>query len=63
MRGAGQKAKSLELRAAMSLSRLWRTQGKTTEVRQLLAEVYAWFAEGFDPADLKPAKALIEELS
>jgi predicted ATPase len=59
----GQSAKSLELRAAMSLSRLWQRQGKKTEARQLLAEVYGWFTEGFDTADLKAAKALLEELS
>jgi len=58
-----QSAKSLELRAAMSLSRLWQRQGKKTEARQLLAEIYGWFTEGFDTADLKAAKALLEELS
>ena len=58
----GQSAKSLELRAAMSLSRLWRRQGKKTEGRQLLAETYGWFTEGFDTADLKAAKALLDEL-
>jgi predicted ATPase len=52
----------LELRAAMSLSRLWQRQGKKTEARNLLAEVYGWFTEGFDTADLKQAKALLEEL-
>lgn len=57
-----QTAKSLELRAAMSLSRLWQRQGKKTEARNLLAEVYGWFTEGFDTADLKQAKALLEEL-
>jgi predicted ATPase len=57
-----QSAKSLELRAAMSLSRLWQRQGKKTEARNLLAEVYGWFTEGFDTADLKQAKALLEEL-
>jgi predicted ATPase/class 3 adenylate cyclase len=56
-----QQAKSLELRAAMSLSRLWQHQGKTEQARQLLAEVYAWFTEGFDTADLKEAKALLEQ--
>jgi len=55
-----QQAKSLELRAAMSLSRLWLKQGKREEARQLLAEVYAWFTEGFDTPDLKEAKALLE---
>jgi predicted ATPase len=58
-----QQAKSLELRAAMSLSRLWQRQGKRTEARQLLAEVYGWFTEGFDTADLQEAKALLDELS
>ena len=58
-----QQAKSLELRAAMSLSGLWQRQGKKTEARQLLAEIYGWFTEGFDTADLKEAKALLEELS
>jgi predicted ATPase len=58
-----QQAKSLELRAAMSLSRLWQRQGKRDEARQLLAEIYAWFTEGFDTADIREAKALLEELS
>jgi predicted ATPase len=58
-----QQAKSLELRAAMSLSRWWRKQGKRDDARQLLAEIYAWFTEGFDTADLQEAKALLEELS
>ena len=58
-----QSAKSLELRAAMSLSRLWQRQGKQEEARQLLAEIYGWFTEGFDTPDLKEAKALLEELS
>jgi predicted ATPase len=58
-----QQAKSLELRAAASLSRLWRQQGKREEARQLLAEIYGWFTEGFDTADLHEAKALLEELS
>jgi predicted ATPase len=58
-----QQAKSLELRTAMSLSRLWQGQGKRTEARQLLAEIYGWFTEGFDTADLKEAKALLEELA
>ena len=52
-----QSAKSLELRAAMSLSRLWQRQGKKEEARQLLGEIYGWFTEGFDTADLKAAKA------
>jgi predicted ATPase len=58
-----QEAKSLELRAAVSLSRLWHQQGKRTEAHDLLAEVYAWFTEGFDTADLQEAKALLEELA
>jgi adenylate cyclase len=58
-----QSAKSLELRATTSLSRLWQRHGKTAEARQLLAEIYGWFTEGFDTADLKEAKALLEELS
>jgi predicted ATPase len=58
-----QQAKSLELRAALSLSRLWQQQGKRAEARRLLAEIYGWFTEGFDTADLQDAKALLEELS
>jgi predicted ATPase len=58
-----QQAKSLELRAAMSLSRLWQRQGKPDKARQLLAEVYGWFTEGFDTADLQEAKGLLDELS
>ena len=58
-----QEAKSLELRAAMSLSRLWHQQGKRKEAHDLLAGVYAWFTEGFDTADLQEAKALLEELA
>jgi predicted ATPase len=57
-----QQAKSWELRAAMSLSRLWRDQGKVQQARELLAPVYGWFTEGFDTRDLKEAKALLEEL-
>ena len=57
-----QQAKSWELRAATSLARLWQGQGKTTEARDLLAPVYNWFTEGFDTADLKDAKALLQEL-
>jgi predicted ATPase len=57
-----QQAKSLELRAATSLARLWRQQGKQAEARQMLAEVYNWFTEGFDTKDLQEAKALLEEL-
>ena len=58
-----QQAKSWELRAAMSLARLWRDQGKVREARELLAPVYGWFTEGFDTRDLKDAKALLEELA
>ena len=57
-----QSAKSLELRAAMNLARLWQQQGKKEEARQLLAETYGWFTEGFDTKDLKDAKALLDEL-
>src|SRR6185437_1865491 len=57
-----QQAKSWELRAAMSLARLWRDQGKVREARELLAPVYGWFTEGFDTRDLKEAKALLEDL-
>ena len=56
-----QQAKSFELRAAISLGRLWQRQGKTEQARQLLAEVYAWFTEGFDTVDLKEAKALLAQ--
>jgi class 3 adenylate cyclase/predicted ATPase len=58
-----QQAKSWELRAAMSLARLWRDQGKLQQARELLAPVYGWFTEGFDTVDLKEAKALLAELS
>jgi predicted ATPase/class 3 adenylate cyclase len=58
-----QQAKSFELRAAMSLSRLWQQQGKQGEAHQLLTEIYAWFTEGFDTPDLKEAKVLLEELA
>jgi predicted ATPase len=57
-----QEAKSLELRAAMSLSRLWQQQGKRDEAHALLAPVYGWFTEGFDTADLQEAKALLDAL-
>ena len=57
-----QQAKSWELRAAMSLSRLWQQQGKQAEAQTLLAPIYGWFTEGFDTADLQEAKALLEEL-
>jgi predicted ATPase len=55
--------KSLELLAAMSLSRLWRHQGNRDEAHELLAPIYGWFTEGFDTADLQEAKALLDELS
>ena len=58
-----QQAKSLELRAAMSLSRLWQQQGKHDAARQLLPEVYAWFSEGLDTVDLQEAKTLLEQLA
>ena len=58
-----QEAKSFELRAATSLARLWQRQGKRAEARDLLGEIYGWFTEGFDTADLKDAKALLEELA
>jgi class 3 adenylate cyclase/predicted ATPase len=58
-----QHAKSLELRAATSLSQLWQKQGKRTEAHALLAPIYGWFTEGFDTADLQEAKALLEELA
>ena len=58
-----QQAKSWELRAAMSMARLWRDQGKVQQARELLAPVYGWFTEGFDTRDLKEAKALLEELA
>jgi tetratricopeptide (TPR) repeat protein len=57
-----QKAKSLELEAVLNLSRLWQQQGRRDEARELLADVYGWFTEGLDTADLKTAKALLEEL-
>jgi predicted ATPase len=58
-----QQAKSLELRAVMSLSRLWQQQGKQREAHGMLADVYGWFTEGFDTKDLQEAKALLAELS
>ena len=58
-----QQAKSWELRAAMSMARLWRDQGKPQQARELLAPVYGWFTEGFDTLDLKEAKALLDELA
>ena len=57
-----QSAKSWELRAATSLARPWQSQGKTQEAHDLLAPIYDWFTEGFDTADLKDAKALLDEL-
>ena len=57
-----QQAKSFELRAAMSMARLWRDQGKRQKARDLLAPVYGWFTEGFDTLDLREAKALLEQL-
>ena len=58
-----QQAKSWELRAAMSLSRLWQQQGKRAEAHALLAPIYGWFTEGFDTADLQEAKALQDTLA
>ena len=57
-----QHGKSFELRAAMSLARLWQSQGKRQDAYDLLAPVYEWFTEGFDTADLQDAKALLDEL-
>jgi len=56
-----QQAKSWELRAAMSMARLWRSQGKSQQARELLAPIYGWFTEGFDTLDLKDAKSLLDE--
>ena len=58
-----QQAKSLELRAASSMARLWQQQGKRQEAHDLLAPVYGWFTEGFETADLQDAKALLDELA
>ena len=58
-----QQAKSWELRAATSLARLWRDQGKRDKARDLLAPVYGWFTEGFDTLDLKQAQTLLDELA
>ena len=58
-----QQAKSWELRASMSLARLWRDQGKVQQARELLAPVYGWFTEGFDTRDLKEAKTLLDDLA
>jgi predicted ATPase len=57
-----QEAKSLELRAAMSLAKLWQSQNKRQDAYDLLAPIYGWFTEGFDTADLKDAKVLLDEL-
>ena len=58
-----QQAKSFELRAATSLARLWQSQGKRDKARQVLGDVYGWFTEGFDTADLKEAQALLDTLA
>ena len=58
-----QQTKSLELRAALSLSRLWQQQDKQQEARELLSPIYDWFTEGFDTTDLQEAKALLDELA
>ncbi len=58
-----QRAKSWELRASVSLARLWQSQGKQAEAYQLLAEIYGWFTEGFDTAELQEAKALLDLLA
>jgi predicted ATPase len=58
-----QEAKSLELRAAMSLSRLWQQQGRRAQAHALLAGIYEWFTEGFNTADLQAAKALLATLA
>lgn len=58
-----QQAKSWELRAAMSMARLWRKQGKRQQARDLLAPVYGWFTEGLDTLDLKQARMVLDELA
>jgi predicted ATPase len=58
-----QKAKSFELRAVMSLSRVYRQQGRHDEAHEMLAEIYEWFTEGFDTPDLKDAATLLEQLA
>jgi predicted ATPase len=62
-RARRQRAKTFELRAATSLARLWRSQGKRDAARALLAPLYAWFTEGFDTKDLKDAEALLDDLA
>jgi predicted ATPase len=57
-----QEARSWELRATVSLARLWQSQGKTKEAYQMLAEIYGWFTEGFDTPDLVEARELLESL-
>jgi predicted ATPase len=57
-----QQAKSWELRAAMSMARIWRDQGRRQQARDLLTPLYTWFTEGFDTRDLKEAKVLLDEL-
>ena len=57
-----QQAKSLELRATVSLARLWQQQGQRDKARQILEEIYGWFTEGFDTKDLQEAKTMLEEL-
>ena len=59
----GRQARWLELRAAVSLARLWQAQGQRDEARELLAGIYGWFTEGFDTKDLQEAKMLLEELA
>jgi predicted ATPase len=58
-----QQSRLLELRAALSLARLWQGQGRSDEARELLAAIYGWFTEGFDTADLVEARALLEALA
>ena len=58
-----QKAKSIELRVAMSLAKLWQQQGKRADAQQLLADTYNWFTEGFETADLEAARKLLNDLS
>jgi predicted ATPase len=58
-----QSAKSLELRAVMSLSRFWQREGRRTEARELLSHTYGWFTEGFDTSDLQAARVLLQELA